>query len=99
MDLTSTISLTAWNGRDDSVEFLNGIKIYAGDVIGRVSEEQLRRIQIRETILSHIERERQLYYKGIKVLSLFFIDEVAHYKQYDANGKPSNGIFAEMFEE
>lgn len=60
------------DGRDDSVEFLNGIKIYAGDVIGRVSEEQLRRIQIRETILSHIERERQLYYKGIKVLSLFF---------------------------
>lgn len=62
------------DGRDDSVEFLNGIKIYAGDVIGKVSEEQLRRIQIRETILSHIERERQLFYKGIKVLSLFFID-------------------------
>ena len=87
------------DGRDDSVEFLNGIKIYAGDVIGKVSEEQLRRIQIRETILSHIERERQLYYKGIKVLSLFFIDEVAHYKQYDAAGNPSNGIFADMFEE
>lgn len=87
------------DGRDDSVEFLNGIKIQAGDVIGKVSEEQLRRIQIRETILSHIERERQLYYKGIKVLSLFFIDEVAHYKQYDAAGNPSNGIFADMFEE
>lgn len=87
------------DGRYDSVEFLNGIKIYAGDVIGKVSEEQLRRIQIRETILSHIERERQLYYKGIKVLSLFFIDEVAHYKQYDAAGNPSNGIFADMFEE
>lgn len=87
------------DGRDDSVEFLNGIKIYAGDVIGKVSEEQLRRIQIRETILSHIERERQLYYKGIKVLSLFFIDEVAHYKQYDVAGNPSNGIFADMFEE
>lgn len=87
------------DGRDDSVEFLNGIKIYAGDVIGKVSEEQLRRIQIRETILSHIERERQLYYKGIKVLSLFFIDEVAHYKQYDAAGNSSNGIFADMFEE
>ena len=87
------------DGRDDSVEFLNGIKIYAGDVIGKVSEEQLRRIQIRETILSHIERERQLCYKGIKVLSLFFIDEVAHYKQYDAAGNPSNGIFADMFEE
>ena len=87
------------DGRDDSVEFLNGIKIYAGDVIGKVSEEQLRRLQIRETILSHIERERQLFHKGIKVLSLFFIDEVDHYKCYDAAGQPYNGIFADMFEE
>ena len=87
------------DGRDDSLEFLNGVKLYAGDVVGKVTEEQLRRIQIRETILSHIERERQLFYKGIKVLSLFFIDEVAHYKQYDAAGQPHNGIFADMFEE
>ena len=87
------------DGRDNHVEFLNGIKIFAGDVVGKVSEEQLRRIQIRETILSHIERERQLFHKGIKVLSLFFIDEVAKYKQYDASGKPYNGMYADMFEE
>ena len=87
------------DGRDDSVEFLNGKKIFSGDVIGKVSEEQLRRLQIRETILSHIERERQLFHKGIKVLSLFFIDEVAHYKQYDAAGQVHNGIFADMFEQ
>ena len=87
------------DGRDDSVEFVNGIKIYAGDVIGKVSEKQLRRIQIRETILSHIERERQLFHKGIKVLSLFFIDEVEHYRKYDAAGQQENGIFAQMFEE
>ena len=87
------------DGRDDSVEFVNGIKIYAGDVIGKVSEEQLRRIQIRETILSHIERERQLFHKGIKVLSLFFIDEVEHYRKYDAAGQQQNGILAQMFEE
>ena len=87
------------DGRDDSVEFINGIKVYAGDVIGKVSEDQLRRIQIRETILSHIQRERELFYKGIKVLSLFFIDEVAKYKQYDAAGEPMNGIYADMFEE
>lgn len=87
------------DGRDNSVEFVNGIKIYAGDVIGKVSEEQLRRIQIRETILSHIERERQLFSKGIKVLSLFFIDEVDHYRQYDAAGQKQNGLFAKMFEE
>lgn len=87
------------DGRDDSIEFLNGIKLYAGDVMGRVSEEQIRRLQIRETILSHLERERQLFRKGIKVLSLFFIDQVEHYKKYDDAGRPRNGIFADMFEE
>lgn len=86
------------DGRDESVEFINGIKIYAGDIIGNVSEEQLRRIQIRETILSHIERERQLFCKGVKVLSLFFIDEVEHYRKYDRSGNAVNGIFADMFE-
>ena len=89
----------AIDGRDDSVEFLNGIKIYAGDVIGKVDEDQLRRIQIRETILSHIQRERQLFYKGIKVLSLFFIDEVANYREYDSAGQPVNGKYATIFEE
>ena len=89
----------AIDGRDDSIEFLNGIKIFAGDVIGKVNEDQLRRLQIRETILSHIERERQLFHKGIKVLSLFFIDEVVHYKRYDAAGQPFNGEFANAFEE
>lgn len=87
------------DGRDDSVEFINGIKIYAGDVVGAVDEDQLRRIQIRETILSHLQRERQLFYKGIKVLSLFFIDEVANYREYDAANQPVNGKYATMFEE
>lgn len=87
------------DGRDDSIEFINGIKLYVGDVIGKVSEEQIRRIQIRETILSHIQRERELFYKGIKVLSLFFIDEVAKYKQYDSAGVAHNGIYADIFEE
>ena len=68
-------------------------------MIGSVSEEQLRRIQIRETILSHIERERQLFAKGIKVLSLFFIDEVAKYRQYDAQGNATGGTYAQIFEE
>lgn len=87
------------DGRDDSIEFINGIKIYAGDVVGAVDEDQLRRIQIRETILSHLQRERQLFYKGIKVLSLFFIDEVANYREYDAANQPANGKYAVMFEE
>ena len=87
------------DGRDDSVAFLNGLKLYAGDVVGKVSEEQLRRIQIRETILSHLQRERELFHKGIKVLSLFFKDEVAKYKQYDESGQAINGSYAENFEE
>ena len=91
--------ITEIDGRDNSLTFQNGLKIYAGDVKGAVNEEQLRRIQIRETILSHIERERQLFSKGIKVLSLFFIDEVAKYKQYDAAGNAFNGVYADVFEE
>lgn len=87
------------DGRDDSVEFVNGVKLYVGEVMGAVNEEQLRRIQIRETILAHIERERQLFYKGVKVLSLFFIDEVANYRQYDEAGDRVNGKYADMFEE
>lgn len=80
------------------VELSNGIKIEVGEILGsKTDENQIRRIQIRETIESHLERERQLFYKGIKVLSLFFIDEVAKYKDYqEADEK---GIYAHMFEE
>ena len=92
-------TITKIDGRDNSIEFINGKKIYAGDVIGNVNEDVLRRIQIRETILSPIERERELFNKGIKVLSLFFIDEVAKYKCYDEAGSEYNGIYAQMFEE
>ena len=87
------------DARDDHIEFLNGKKLFLGDIMGSIDEEQIRRIQIHETIVSHIERERQLFHKGIKVLSLFFIDEVAKYKQYDDAGQPMNGIYADMFEE
>ena len=87
------------DARDDHIEFINGKKLYLGDIMGSVDEEQIRRIQIHETLVSHIDRERQLFHKGIKVLSLFFIDEVAKYKQYDDAGQPVNGIYADMFEE
>ena len=87
------------DARDDHIEFINGKKLFLGDIMGSIDEEQIRRIQIHETIVSHIERERQLFHKGIKVLSLFFIDEVAKYKQYDESGQPVNGVYADMFEE
>mgnify|MGYP000919446215 CR=1 FL=1 len=87
------------NGLTNTVEFSNGVVISSGDVIGLVNEEHIRRIQIRETVKSHLERERQLFYDGIKVLSLFFIDEVAKYKQYDESGNAFNGEYANIFEE
>ena len=92
-------TISGIDARDDHIEFINGKKLYLGDVIGSVDEEQIRRIQIHETIVSHLERERQLFRKGIKVLSLFFIDEVAKYKQYDEAGQPINGEYADIFEE
>lgn len=88
--------ITDINGVENSVTFRNGIKLYAGDVTGSVNETQLRRIQIRETILSHIKKEQELFEKDIKVLSLFFIDEVAKYRQYNPDGK---GEYAEIFEQ
>lgn len=87
------------NGSTNTVEFTNGLTIAVGDVVGAVNEDHLRRIQIRETILSHLERERKLFYKGIKVLSLFFIDEVAKYRQYGEDGEEVAGEYARIFEE
>ena len=59
----------------------------------------MQRVQIRETIKAHFEKERQLFKKGIKCLSLFFIDEVAKYRRYDSDGNPEKGIFQQIFEE
>jgi len=84
---------------ENSIEFLNGVKIYAGDVVGSVQEKHLRRIQIRETIKSHIQKEKELYSKGIKVLSLFFIDEVSKYRIYDGNNAQITGEYGLIFEE
>jgi type III restriction enzyme len=91
--------VTRIDGRENAVTFLNGITIKAGEVRGEINEDQLRRIQIRETIISHLDRERRLFNRGIKVLSLFFIDEVAKYKKYNEAGEPSNGEYAAIFEE
>lgn len=82
-----------------TVTFTNGEVIKIGDVNGDVSESDMRRIQIRETILSHFEKEEKLFNMGIKSLSLFFIDEVAKYRQYDDDGNEILGEYGKMFEE
>ena len=84
---------------NDTVTFTNGKVIETGEVVGNVSEKDMRRIQIRETILSHFEKEEKLFNMGIKCLSLFFIDEVAKYRQYDEDGNETLGEYGVMFEE
>ena len=83
----------------NTVTFLNGEVIELGNAYGDVAETDIRRIQIRETIRSHFEKEEELYNRGIKVLSLFFIDEVAKYRQYDEDGNEINGLYGRIFEE
>ena len=82
-----------------TVTFTNGEVIKGGDIVGDISEKDMRRIQIRETILSHFEKEEKLFNMGIKCLSLFFIDEVAKYRQYDENGEEILGEYGQMFEQ
>lgn len=83
----------------DCVTFLNGVTVHKGEVYGDSSLVAMQRVQIRETIASHFEKERELFQKGIKTLSLFFIDEVANYKSYNSEGEVVHGPFWKFFEE
>ena len=85
------------DARMDEMHFTNGAVLKAGEASGDITERDIRRIQIRETIAAHLEREKQLFAKGIKVLSLFFIDEVAKYRDY--NAEDEKGEYARVFEE
>ncbi|MDE5881056.1 MAG: DEAD/DEAH box helicase family protein, partial [Muribaculaceae bacterium] len=82
-----------------SVTFLNGDTLYCGEVVGDTNEEAMQRVQIRQTIIAHLQKEKELFNRGIKCLSLFFIDEVSHYRQYDDDGNEVKGKFQKIFEE
>ena len=86
------------DARTNTVSFTNGVEVVAGEAVGNVDEAAMRRIQIREAIRAHFEKEQRLFGQGIKVLTLFFIDEVAKYRQYDAHGEVA-GDYAKVFEE
>ena len=86
------------DARTNTVSFSNGYELKAGEATGDVSESTLRRIQIRESVKAHFEKEQALFSQGIKVLSLFFIDAVAKYRRYD-DGIEQAGEYAQMFEE
>ena len=88
------------NAHEGTVKFTNGYSIKAGIISGDNTEMEMRRIQIRETIISHLEKEQSLFAQGIKTLSLFFIDRVEHYRSYDSRtGAPEPGEYAKIFEE
>jgi type III restriction enzyme len=78
---------------------VGGQDIYPGDILNDKDENAFRRVQIRECIMSHLQKEKQLFEKGIKVLSLFFIDSVEKYRLYDEAGEQALGEYARIFEE
>lgn len=86
-------------GDEEFIRLSNGEEIMVGTAVGEANKEFYQRVQIRKTIEEHLEKEKRLRPKGIKVLSLFFIDKVANYRNYDVDGNPVKGKFAQMFEE
>ena len=91
-------SVTEINGYLNKV-VVGGQDIYPGDILNDKDEHAFRRVQIRECILSHLQKEKQLFGQGIKVLSLFFIDTVEKYRVYDELGEQQLGEYAQIFEE
>ena len=87
------------DGYNRTIRLLNGTVLHEGEMVGRVNDIYVRRQQIRETILSHLRKERKLFRMGIKCLSLFFIDHVDNYRVYKAGGETEKGQYARMFEE
>jgi len=85
------------NAITNMVSFINGVEVLAGDAFGDVSDDILRRIQIREAIKAHFDKEKALFKQGVKVLSLFFIDEVVKYRDYSQEDE--KGEYARIFEE
>ena len=94
----SDIHVDQHNAAYSFVEFSNGRKLYVKDIIGDVTAEHKARIQIRETIKAHFRKESTLFHKNIKTLSLFFLDEVANYRQYNDEGEQVLGRYGEIFE-
>ena len=79
--------------------FGNGVTLNVKDIQGNITADHKARIQIRETIKAHFRKESALFKRGIKCLSLFFVDEVANYRQYDEDGNQQLGRYGEIFEQ
>ena len=97
LDQYRGFNISQIDAHNDTVEFTNGVVLKAGEATGDVSERDIRRIQIRETIKAHLDKEKQLFAQGVKVLSLFFIDQVVKYRDYGQADE--KGEYARIFEE
>ncbi|WP_066402566.1 type III restriction-modification system endonuclease [Aliarcobacter cryaerophilus] len=84
---------------DEYIEFTNGVSINLGQTVGEIDDDTIKRLQIRKTIQEHLEKEMKLNSQGIKVLSLFFIDRVSNYREYNSDGTVLKGKYAKWFEE
>jgi len=84
---------------NEYISFSNDKIIHKGLTSGGVSDESLKKLQIEKTIVEHLDKELALRGKGIKVLSLFFIDRVDNYRIYDTDGNAVKGKYAQWFEE
>lgn len=91
--------LTEIDTRHGKAIFGNGVTLNVKDIQGNITADHKARIQIRETIKAHFRKESALFKRGIKCLSLFFVDEVANYRQYDEDGNQQLGRYGELFEE
>jgi type III restriction enzyme len=98
MPAYKNLTITEINGYLNKV-VIGGQDIYPGDILNDKDENAFRRVQIRETIMSHLQKEKQYFGSGIKVLSLFFIDSVEKYRVYDEYGEAQLGEYARLFEE
>lgn len=85
------------DARDGSISFDNGTKLFLNEEQSSEAVLEIRKLQIQKTIQAHLDKEEELFSKGIKVLSLFFIDHVVNYRDYDAMDQ--KGKYAKIFEE
>jgi type III restriction enzyme len=83
---------------NEQIELSNGVVLKKGETLGGMNDEVMR-FMISKTVEEHLKKEKSYKEKGIKVLSLFFIDRVKNYREYDANGNPLKGKYAQWFEE
>lgn len=97
--IISDIHVDSLDGSESTVSFSNGEVMKVKDVFGDISADHKARIQIRETIRAHFRKESSLFKRGIKTLSLFFLDEVANYRKYDDDGNQVLGRYGEIFEQ